>query len=137
MARSKSNVGGAGLVGTAIARAAANWSASTRVCVAFSGGSDSTVLLHALAAERDKNQAPWALAAHHVHHGLSPNADLWAAHCEALCAELSVPFTMDRVTVDQHAGTGIEAAARDARMASLSRVNADIIVLANHARDQA
>ena len=137
MARSKSNVGGAGLVSTAVALAAANWSASSRVCVAFSGGSDSTVLLHALAAERAKNHHPWALAAHHVHHGLSPNADLWAAHCQALCAGLSVPFTTDRVTVDQHAGTGIEAAARDARMACLNRVNADVIVLAHHARDQA
>ena len=137
MARSKSNVSGAGLVGSAVALAAANWSPGTRICVAFSGGSDSTVLLHALAAERTKNHPPWALAAHHVHHGLSPNADLWAAHCEAFCAALSVPFSMDRVSVDQHAGTGIEAAARDARMASLNRVNADMIVLAHHARDQA
>ena len=137
MARSKPNVGGAELVGTAVALAAANWSPSTRVCVAFSGGSDSTVLLHALAAYRAKNQLAWALAAHHVHHGLSPNADMWAAHCMAFCADLSVPFTTQRVTVDQHAGTGIEAAARVARMSSLERVNADIIALAHHARDQA
>ena len=137
MARSKSNVGGAGLVSTTVALAAANWSIRSRICVAFSGGSDSTVLLHALAAERAKNQGLWALAAHHVHHGLSPNADRWATHCEAFCANLSVPFTIDRVTVDQHAGVGIEAAARDARMTSLDCCNADIIVLAHHARDQA
>ena len=137
MARSKSNVGGARLVSTAVALAAANWSPSNRICVAFSGGSDSTVLLHALAAERAKSQDPWALTAHHVHHDLSPNAGAWAAHCEAFCVALSVPFAVERVTVDQHAGTGIEAAARDARMASLDRVNADIIALAHHARDQA
>ena len=137
MARSKSNVGGAGLVSTAVALAAASWPAHSQICVAFSGGSDSTVLLHALAVEHAKNQDSWALAAHHVHHGLSPNADRWATHCETFCADLSVPFTMDRVTVDQHAGTGIEAAARDARIASLDRCNADIIVLAHHARDQA
>ena len=44
---------------------------------------------------------------------------------------------MERVTVDQHAGTGIEAAARDARFASLDQVDADVIVLAHHALDQA
>ena len=137
MARSKSSIVGAGLVSTAVALAAANWSSRSRICVAFSGGSDSTVLLHALVAERAKNTNAWELAAHHVHHGLSPNADAWATHCEALCASLSVAFTMERVTVDQLAGTGIEAAARDARMASLDRINADVIVLAHHARDQA
>ena len=137
MARSKSSAGSAGLVSAAVALAAENWASGTRVCVAFSGGSDSTVLLHTLAAEHAKNPDAWTLSAHHVHHGLSPNADAWAAQSDAFCAALCVPFTMERVTVDQHAGTGIEAAARDARMASLDRVNADIIVLAHHARDQA
>lgn len=137
MARSKPSVAGAGLVSTAVALAAANWPPGSRICVAFSGGSDSTVLLHALAAERAKSPDKWELAAHHVHHGLSPHAGAWATHCETLCASLSVPFTMERVTVDQQAGTGIEAAARDARMASLDRINADVIVLAHHARDQA
>lgn len=134
MARSKSRTESADLVATAIANAAAGWASGTRVCVALSGGSDSIVLMHALAALRTD---VWSLSAHHVHHGLSPNADAWAAHCEALCAALSVPLTVARVTVDQHAGTGVEAAARDARFASLDQVDADIVVLAHHALDQA
>ena len=137
MARSKSRNAGGELVASAVALASSQWPQATRVCVAFSGGSDSTVLLHALAAEHAKKPDTWTLTAHHVHHGLSVNAGDWAAHCEAFCASLAVPFTMQRVMVDQHAGTGIEAAARDARMASLDRVDADIVVLAHHARDQA
>lgn len=125
------------MIATVVAHAATQWNLGTRVCVAFSGGSDSTVLLHALAAERAHKAAPWTLTAHHVHHGLSPNADAWAAHCEAFCASLAVPFSMERVVVETHAGNGIEAAARDARLASLTRVDADIVILAHHARDQA
>ncbi len=121
-------------VARAVAQTVALWPAGTRVCVALSGGCDSIVLLHALAAiPRDG----WTLSAHHVHHGLSPNADAWAAHCRSVCAALSLSFTTERVTIDPHTGTGIEAAARDARRASLDRVDADIVVLAHHARDQA
>lgn len=134
MARSKSRTDSATLVTNAVANATADWASGTRICVALSGGCDSVVLLHALAALRTDTGS---LTAHHIHHGLSPNAGVWAAHCETVCAALSVPLTVARVTVDQHAGTGIEAAARDARFASLDRVDADIVVLAHHALDQA
>ena len=134
MARSKSQAESVASVTRAVANAAANWAPSTRICVALSGGSDSIVLLHALVALRTD---AWSLSAHHVHHGLSPNADAWVAHCEAACAVLSVPLTVARVTVDLHSGTGIEAAARDARLASLDQVDADWVVLAHHALDQA
>ena len=137
MARSKSATDSAELVTRAVATAAARWAPGARVCVALSGGSDSIVLLHALAALGELRTETWTLSAHHVHHGLSRNADAWAAHCEAVCASLSVPLTVARVTVDQHAGTGIEAAARDARFASLDQVDADVVVLAHHALDQA
>ena len=53
--------------------------AGSRICVAYSGGLDSTVLLHrlhGLAAEHG-----YQLSAIHVHHGLNPLADDWATHC--------------------------------------------------------
>lgn len=134
MARSKSQTESADLVTSAVAKAVAGWAPGTRVCVALSGGSDSVVLLHTLAALRTH---VGLLSAHHVHHGLSANADAWAAYCETLCAALSVPLTVARVIVDQNAGTGVEAAARDARFASLDQLDADIVVLAHHALDQA
>lgn len=114
-------------------------------CVAFSGGMDSTVLLHALVELRsraarntvDETTPGWQISAHHVHHGLSPNADAWATHCKTVCAMWAVPLTVTQVDVARDSVTGIEAAARAARYAALSAKNCDRIVLAHHARDQA
>ena len=44
--------------------------------VAFSGGLDSSVLLHLMAQLRQS--ISFQLSAHHVHHGLSQHADAWA-----------------------------------------------------------
>ncbi|XLM23028.1 tRNA(Ile)-lysidine synthetase, partial [Chromobacterium piscinae] len=55
------------------------------------------------------------LSAVHVHHGLSPNADAWAAHCQALCDSLRVPLRIERVQVRAGGGESLEAAAREAR----------------------
>jgi tRNA(Ile)-lysidine synthase len=53
--------------------------ADARVAVAFSGGIDSSVLLDAVA----RVAGPSRCIALHVHHGLSPHADRWLAHCES------------------------------------------------------
>lgn len=138
MARSKLPISGKGeAVSEAAKRAAASWGDSTTICVALSGGMDSVVLLHAVAELRTAGQTRWRLIAHHVHHGLSPHADAWLLHCEAICAALNVPITTDRVYVDRKSRMGIEAAAREARYESLDRVDARIVLLAHHARDQA
>ena len=129
--------GSSAAVAEAVKRAAVSWASRTRVCVALSGGVDSVVLLHAVAALRDGLDASWVLVAHHVHHGLSLNADAWALHCETICSSLNVSLTMDRVHVDRHSRMGIEAAARAARYKSLDHVDAAIVLLAHHARDQA
>ena len=75
------------------------------LCVAFSGGPDSSALLHALA------QLPEArargLRALHVDHGLHPDSTAWAAHCERYCAALGVPCKVLRVQVDSGAGRGV------------------------------
>jgi tRNA(Ile)-lysidine synthase len=122
--------------------ALAKWLASVplRVCVAYSGGIDSSVLLHA--CSRGREHAPaLELSAIHIHHGLSENADHWAAHCEASCRALLLPFRIVRVAVNDRAALGVEAAARRARYDAL-REHASAhegvhIALAHHARDQA
>ena len=107
------------------------------LCVGFSGGLDSTVLLHALAASPAAQAR--GLRAWHVHHGLHADADQWSAECETICAALAVPLTVSRVEVARDGGLGPEAAARQARHASFRDGLADgeILVLAHHRDDQA
>ena len=106
-----------------------------KLCLAFSGGLDSCVLLSALLAAQKKLN--FELCALHVHHGLSPNADAWADFCSQTCKAAKVPLQVERVKVDQKAGLGIEAAARQARYQVLLESEADFIVLAHHQDDQA
>lgn len=117
-------------------------SAGRRIGVAFSGGLDSTVLLHRLTQlSAGQGVAPvFSLFALHVHHGLSPNADAWATHCQRVCAALKVPLTLTRVTVIP-TDKGLEAAARSARMAAFADFfrtqDLDWLMLAQHRDDQA
>ena len=107
------------------------------LCVGYSGGLDSTVLLHALAALPDVRAR--GLRALHVHHGLHGDADRWTAHCVATCAALGVPLAVERVRVPPASGEGPEAAARHARRAAYARHLApgEVLVLAHHQDDQA
>jgi tRNA(Ile)-lysidine synthase len=104
------------------------------VAVGLSGGVDSVVLLHRLRALAPR--LGFRLSAVHVHHGLSPNADAWAAFCRKLCKAWDVPLAVRKVRVRRR-GTGLEAAARAARRAAFGRVAADTIALAHQLDDQA
>mgnify|MGYP000872394233 FL=1 len=110
-------------------------SANSLILVGLSGGLDSSVLLHLLANSPLRANG---LRAIHVHHGLHPDADAWAAHCESLCAEFDVPSTTVRVEV-RNDGDGPEAAARAARHAAFERElrDGEILALAHHQGDQA
>ena len=100
-----------------------------KLAVALSGGVDSVTLLHQL-------RSRGAVTAIHVHHGLSPNADRWAAFCRRLCKRLDVPLTVVKVRVVKR-GQGLEAAAREARYQAFSRADAECIALAHNLDDQA
>jgi tRNA(Ile)-lysidine synthase len=71
-----------------------------------------------------------------VHHGLSPNADAWAAFCAKLCKRLGVPLTVRRVKVVRQ-GQGLEAAAREARYAVFKNIPAQALMLGHNLDDQA
>ena len=107
------------------------------VLVGFSGGLDSTVLLHLLAADADIRRN--GLRAIHVHHGLHADADAWAAHCEQACDALHVPLSIVHAEVDRASGLGLEGAARDARHRAFAQEldNDEILALAHHRDDQA
>ncbi|MDO4698054.1 MAG: tRNA lysidine(34) synthetase TilS [Pasteurellaceae bacterium] len=79
--------------------------------IGLSGGVDSVVLLHLfkqLQAEQHLH-----LRAVHIHHGLSPSADHWAAFCQSLCEQWQIPLIVRRVKVE--GSQGLEANARTAR----------------------
>lgn len=105
------------------------------VCVGLSGGLDSVVLLHALAQLRD--EAPFHLSALHVHHGLSPNADHWAAFCRSLCEDLGIPCDVIRLELPDSSGKGLERVAREARYEAFAAAPGDILCLAHHQNDRA
>jgi tRNA(Ile)-lysidine synthase len=108
----------------------------SRFLVAYSGGLDSTVLLHALAALR--THLPTPLHAVYVDHGLQPASRDWAAHCRAECERLGIDFTLCTVEVKRD-GEGLEAAARRARYEALAAImhEGDALLTAHHRGDQA
>ena len=110
---------------------------SRRLCVALSGGLDSTVLLEALCRVRDRLPAD-GLRAIHVHHGLHADADDWASHCVALCARLGVPLRVLRADARPGPGESPEARAREVRYAALAAALAadETLLTAHHADDQ-
>lgn len=100
----------------------------------FSGGLDSSVLLHALW----QLHLPVKLRALHINHSLSPNANQWQEHCAAICKKLGVPFDAHVVQV-KNQGKGIEDAARELRYEIFSQQlqTGDYLLTAHHADDQA
>ena len=109
-----------------------------RLVVAYSGGLDSMVLLHALVALRNAGLEPRPILAIHVNHQLSSNANQWQQHCESICRQWDVPLQVSRVVVNA-SGKGLEAAARDQRYQVFSGVlqSGDGLLLAHHQNDQA
>jgi tRNA(Ile)-lysidine synthase len=105
--------------------------------LAFSGGLDSTVLLHQLVCWQ-RQQPALRVRALHVHHGLSPNADSWALLCQHVCQQWQIPCEVLRVQVDGRAN-GIEAAAREARYQALFQQlqPGEHLLTAQHLDDQA
>ncbi|EFB72696.1 MULTISPECIES: tRNA lysidine(34) synthetase TilS [Providencia] len=109
-----------------------------KILVGFSGGIDSTVLLHALYQLKQSHFPSLQVRAIHVHHGLNMRADKWEMHCAELCEQWNIPFVCHHVTVDA-SNNGVEAAARDARYQAYrdELLQNEIIVTAQHLDDQA
>ncbi|MCX8619076.1 tRNA lysidine(34) synthetase TilS [Gilliamella sp. B2923] len=105
--------------------------------VAYSGGVDSTVLLHALTQLKQQQRPDLQLSAIYIHHGLSQNADSWARHCQQQCQIWQVPLIIEKVQLDPVAGN-IEQQARNARYQAIYRhLKSDqMLCTAQHLDDQ-
>jgi tRNA(Ile)-lysidine synthase len=112
--------------------------ASPSIAIALSGGLDSSALLHL--ARGYAREHGLTLFAFHVHHGISPNADAWLAHCKAACDALGIIFDERHVTLTK-GKSGVEAAARKLRYAALGEMCAlygvRLMLTAHHLDDQA
>lgn len=119
--------------------AIASFSPVLPVAIAYSGGADSTALLHACA-----EKWPGRVSAIHVHHGLQAAADGFERHCRSVCDRLAVPLTVCRVDAVHAPGQSPEDAARRARYQAFRAVVSEekrlyaikSIALAHHADDQ-
>lgn len=110
---------------------------SARLCVAFSGGVDSSVLLHSLASLRSAHPE-LGLRAIHVNHHLHERAGEWQESAIRFASGLSVRLTVAQVEVTAARGESVEAAARDARYRVLEDALSagEYLLTAHHCDDQ-
>lgn len=106
------------------------------IYVAFSGGIDSTVLLHV--ANKSCQETNHKLKAIHVNHQIHADSLLWSQHCEDLCNLWQIAihnFSVDVHVFSQH---GVEGAAREARYRAFENflTSNDVLLTAHHSDDQ-
>ena len=108
-----------------------------RVVLGFSGGLDSTVLLHLLSDYRARHKM--LLQACHIDHGLQDDSRRWVAHCARIAARLGVDFCTMRLSGTPPPGASIEDWARQHRYASLLAQldSRSVLITAHHQDDQA
>ena len=106
------------------------------LAIAYSGGFDSTVLLHLA-----HSLWPEAVVAIHVNHGLQAAASEFETQCVATCQQLSVPLSVMQAHIELQPGDSPEERARDARYLLLRQSAhaqcAGVLWMAQHADDQA
>jgi len=111
--------------------------AGRAVCIAYSGGVDSHVLLHLLATTRHP-QLP-AVRALHIDHDLHPESSDWAEHCRQIASDLNIDFESVQVKIEDIDEKGLEAAARQARYQAFRHdlMPDEVLLTAQHQDDQA
>ena len=111
--------------------------APQQLLVAYSGGRDSHILLHALAQLR--SEYGWSLSAMHVNHQLSSQATAWQQHCQHVCQQLQVHLHCESVAAQAPSGESPEAYARELRYQVFSKLitPGSLLVTAHYQSDQA
>ncbi|WWO98890.1 MAG: tRNA lysidine(34) synthetase TilS [Candidatus Dasytiphilus stammeri] len=116
-----------------------NLNGHLKLLIAYSGGIDSTVLLHQLTQLRKLN-SQLQLRAIHINHGISHYANSWTQHCKQQCFKWKIPFSTISIKLDSKnkQDKGIEGASRIARYNALFKavLPEEILLTAHHMDDQ-
>ena len=113
------------------------------VLVAFSGGADSSALLHLLVNDAKING--FTVHAAHFHHGIrADEADRDAQFCQSVAQKYDIPFYLAKADVPALAkehGNSVENEAREQRYAFFEQIMREndipVLVTAHHAEDNA
>ena len=108
-----------------------------KLLIAYSGGLDSHVLLHALASASSSHNLP--IRAIYIDHGLQSAAQHWPQHCLDICNRLSIDCEIVSLNLSIPKGKSLEAVAREARYQVFSQKlqQDEVLVTAHHQDDQA
>lgn len=111
---------------------------SKKVLIAFSGGLDSSVLLHALVQANQVSKS-LQLRAIYIDHGLQAIASQWSIHCHQFCQTLTVDCETIALGLKVQQGQSLEAVAREARYQAFATVlqRGEVLLTAHHQDDQA
>lgn len=109
----------------------------TAFLVAYSGGVDSSVLLHMLHSA--KSNYRFSLTALHIDHGIHPQSGSWLEYCSEFCHSLGIKFKSTQLSLSQQFEKISEGDARIARYAWLEAQTemGDVLLTAHHQNDQA
>lgn len=131
------NTGNSGFDGNLLAERLVRLPTPPKYWVGFSGGADSTALLHALRELGDRLAAP--LEAVHFDHGLQDGSADWAAHCSTFCRQRDLPFRSIQLEIRTDSPGSPEEEARNARYRAVENLlgDGDLYLTAHHAEDQA
>ena len=99
--------------------------------IAYSGGMDSTALLHAISLNQDLSNR---LTAIHINHNIDAASEQWANHCQDQCDNLGIPLIIEAV----HLPDSSEASCRQARQNIFKKHlnSGDCLLTAHHQNDQ-
>ncbi len=105
----------------------------SKYIVAFSGGMDSTVLLHVM----HKLKLPMHVI--YVNHHLQKDSNQWEQHCIEICKDWNIPISIAHAKLDKGIKKNIEESARNARYKLLFEFVKEqhCLVTAHHRNDLA
>jgi len=109
---------------------------SKSIFIGYSGGPDSTALVHLLSILNAKQELN--LKAIHINHNLSKHSSIWENHCIETCSKLNVNLIIKSIEIKVDGG-GLESASRKARYKVFEKIlnRDDQLLLGHHSDDVA